>query len=140
MSGPSWCSTSFDLAAAPRSCSRSKVPTLGMSLSMTNLRSAIATSHKQPPHELLSYEAFGLGAIRVSLTRQGIPEELGPLWGHGQKNSSRAFLVGSTSVTGICQPTLAVTLRAKGGHRFGGSAGAYESFPSFGAHAVQPFT
>src|ERR1700730_9834663 len=73
MSGPSWCSTSFDLAAAPRSCSRSKVPTLGMSLSMTNLRSAMATSHKQRPHEFLNYEAFGLGAIRDSLTRQSIP-------------------------------------------------------------------
>src|ERR1700730_9659333 len=73
MSGPSWCSTSFDLAAAPRSCSRSKVPTLGMSLSMTNLRSAMATSHKQRPHEFLNYEAFGLGAIRESLTRQGTP-------------------------------------------------------------------
>src|ERR1700730_116215 len=73
MSGPSWCSTSFDLAAAPRSCSRSKVPTLGISLSMTNLRSAMVPSHKQRPHEFLNYEAFGLGAIRDSLTRQGIP-------------------------------------------------------------------
>src|SRR2546421_8950675 len=70
MSGPSWCSTSFDLAAAPRSCSRSKVPTLGMSLSMTNLRSAMATSNKQRL-QLLSYEAFGRGAIPDSLTRQG---------------------------------------------------------------------
>src|ERR1700738_1170132 len=69
MSGPSWCSTSFDLAAAPRSCSRSKVPTLGISLSMTNLRSAMATSHKQRPHEFLNYETFGLGAIRDSLRR-----------------------------------------------------------------------
>jgi hypothetical protein len=42
---------------------------LGISLSMTNLRSAMATSHKQRPHEFLNYEAFGLGAIRDSLRR-----------------------------------------------------------------------
>src|SRR6266536_1370582 len=37
-------STSFDLAAAPCSCSRSKVPTAGISLSIMNLRSAMASS------------------------------------------------------------------------------------------------
>src|SRR6516165_12531025 len=42
MSGPSWRRTSFDFAAAPRSCSRSNVPTLGISRSMMNLRNAIA--------------------------------------------------------------------------------------------------
>src|SRR6266568_199846 len=42
MSGPSWRSAPFDFCAAPRSCSRSKVPTFGISLSMINLRSAIS--------------------------------------------------------------------------------------------------
>jgi hypothetical protein len=32
----------LDFAAAPRSCSRSKVPTFGISRSMTNLRSVIS--------------------------------------------------------------------------------------------------
>src|SRR5689334_16198428 len=41
MSGPSCFRTSFDLAAAPRSCSRSKVPTAGISRSMMYLRSAM---------------------------------------------------------------------------------------------------
>ena len=38
---------------------------------------------------------------------------LSPVWVHGEKNSKRAFLVGSISVTGTGQPTPAVTLRAK---------------------------
>src|SRR5512142_3053138 len=41
MSGPNSRSTLFDWAAAPRSCSRSKVPTAGISRSMMNLRNAI---------------------------------------------------------------------------------------------------
>src|SRR5437588_1373621 len=41
MSGPSWRNTPFDFAAAPRNCSRSKLPTAGMSRSMMNLRNAI---------------------------------------------------------------------------------------------------
>src|SRR6476660_9053772 len=41
MSGPSCFRTSFDFAAAPRSCSRSNVPTAGMSRSMMYLRSAM---------------------------------------------------------------------------------------------------
>ena len=41
MSGPSWRSTSFDFAAAWRSCSRSKVPTFGISRSMMNFCKAM---------------------------------------------------------------------------------------------------
>src|SRR6185312_14123345 len=44
MSEPSWASTSFDLAAAPLSCSRSKEPTAGMSRSMMNLRMGMEIS------------------------------------------------------------------------------------------------
>src|SRR5437762_950133 len=44
MSGPSWRSTSLDFAAAPRNCSRSRLPTEGMSRSMMNLRRAIFVS------------------------------------------------------------------------------------------------
>jgi hypothetical protein len=47
MSGPSWRSTPFDFAAAPRSCSRSKVPTFGLSRSMMSLRSAISFRNSQ---------------------------------------------------------------------------------------------
>src|SRR5258707_11318693 len=65
MSGPSCCSTSFDFAAAPWSCSRSKLPTLGMSLSMTYLRSAMGSSDKRRSQERLSYNAFGQCAMRA---------------------------------------------------------------------------
>src|SRR3954454_10738886 len=44
MSGPRSRSTPFDLAAAPRSCSRSRLPAPGMSRSMMNLRRAIISS------------------------------------------------------------------------------------------------
>jgi hypothetical protein len=47
MSGPSWPKTSFDFAAAARSCSRSKVPTLGISRSMTYLRNGILLSFRE---------------------------------------------------------------------------------------------
>src|SRR5262249_40969743 len=54
MSGPSWRSTPFDFAAAPRSCSRSKVPTFGMSRSMMNLRSAISLLPNSNAHQCAS--------------------------------------------------------------------------------------
>src|SRR5712691_8517239 len=75
MSGPSWCSTPFDVAATPRSCFRSKVPTFGISLSMTNLRSAMASSHERRLHARLSYDASRLGAIRdvIQLARYVAP-------------------------------------------------------------------
>src|SRR5579864_3739115 len=44
MSGPSSRSTTFDLPAAARSCSRSSEPAPGMSRSMMNLRNATVTS------------------------------------------------------------------------------------------------
>src|SRR4029077_9561630 len=43
MSGPSLASSSFDLAAAPLSCSRSNEPTAGMSRSMMNFRKVMAS-------------------------------------------------------------------------------------------------
>src|SRR5262249_6167177 len=74
MSGPSWRSTPFDFAAAPRSCSRSKVPTFGISLSMMNLRIDIThladmTLNKQPlirgiwQHESCTPKRVGLGRL-----------------------------------------------------------------------------
>src|SRR5438045_8030506 len=41
MSGPKSRNTPFDFAAAPRNCSRSKLPTAGISRSMMNLRNAM---------------------------------------------------------------------------------------------------
>src|SRR5215467_3123217 len=49
MSGPSCCSTLFDLAAAPFSCSRSSVPTLGISRSIMNLLRVMNISTQGPP-------------------------------------------------------------------------------------------
>src|SRR5689334_10814300 len=45
MSGPNCRSTSFDFAAAPRSCSRSRLPAPGMSRSMMNFLRAILCLH-----------------------------------------------------------------------------------------------
>src|SRR5215467_3364359 len=66
MSGPSWRSTPFDFAAAPRSCSRSKMPTFGMSRSMMNLRSAISLLPNSNAHQCASPMAVAVGTRVIS--------------------------------------------------------------------------
>src|SRR5437899_12793188 len=58
MSGPSWRNTSLDLPAACRSCSRSKVPTLGISRSIMYRRRVIRSS-LAGPSKACSREAAG---------------------------------------------------------------------------------
>src|ERR1051326_5488108 len=49
MSGPSSCKTPFDFAAAPLSCSRSRVPTFGISRSIMNRLTVMNVSAQEPP-------------------------------------------------------------------------------------------
>src|SRR4051812_33858979 len=58
MSGPSCRSTSFDLPAAWRNCSRSNVPTFGMSRSIMNLRNAIVGLLRKPSANPAAYIAI----------------------------------------------------------------------------------
>src|SRR3954451_2788578 len=67
MSGPSWRNTSFDFAAAPRNCSRSKLATAGMSRSMMNLRKAMSASQGNPEGD---YVALTGGPQRAQAARK----------------------------------------------------------------------
>src|SRR6185312_16018321 len=76
MSGPSWRSASLDLAAAPRSCSRSSVPTFGISRAIMNFRSAIVVLHDGARPHVAARGALGVvgetcrrSVLRVTSTR-----------------------------------------------------------------------
>src|SRR5712672_2672697 len=88
MSGPSWRKTPLDCAAAPRNCSRSKLPTAGMSRSMMNLRNVMLTSLTwcSPPTDPAKLALLGrYGEVLVTVGWERYAALLGPVGGSQQQ-------------------------------------------------------